>query len=157
MTKAKRLRQSINRIISTFSHGAPMKLHALELHSGAPSDVPVSVKQAIRFARRLRGHRVHTAQFPPLIDADHGVSIRVGSRIILITAQGQMLSQVRPLAVKGEWHFDPQALRCFRARQHANSLEWAAQARRCRLYRSARVLIECAAHDRRYADMERAA
>lgn len=127
-----------------------MSYYPIELFRGSEGrKAPPVIKQAIRFARRLRARNI-SAVFPIVVDDMIGASILVGSRIAHIDSQGSITPQLKPAPVDGAWRFDRQGYSAWRERSHARYLTWAASDRRLTMYHAGRVYVDCARVDRLY-------
>lgn len=129
-----------------------MSYHRIELVRGPKGrDAHPAIKQAIRFARRLREHRIHNANFLSLFCDGEGAVVEIGRRVVRIDEDGNIKQEMRPQRTRFGYRADPQGLAAHRRRMHATYLAVAAGGRRgLGAINAGRIMVDAARFDRLY-------
>lgn len=123
-----------------------MALNRVEVPVGYKSSTPAIIKHLVRFGRRLREHRIHSAIFPSIVDDEHKHQrVLVGRRIINVFDNGD----VQPSLVVVDDIYDRSALSTHFTRWHAFWLNSAGACRRHGWLKAARADLNIAIAERR--------
>jgi len=120
----------------------------IEIVRGKPESATRTMKQAVRFARRLDRRRIrHHAVFPLLLDTEAVVcKVAIGQRCINIFDDGSFTRSL----LRNDGHCDGRAFIAQSNRMHAVYLAMAAADRKCGFLTYARANLNIAIEERRH-------